>query len=98
MYGQTAVGNDGMTKGCVGNDYQPCDNNAATECVGKEADNYVYKLVEPGETCDNFGILKLTLSFPINCILLDYANILSLLLNTICVSVLLHDIQKHVFG
>ena len=67
MYGQTAVGNDGMTKGCVGNDYQPCDNNAATECVGKEADNYVYKLVEPGETCDNFGILKLTLSFPILC-------------------------------
>ena len=39
----------GQPDQCVGGDFATCDDNAATECVGKANANYVYEIVEPGE-------------------------------------------------
>lgn len=33
-------------KDCIGIDYNPCDNNAETECIGKAFRNYIYKIDE----------------------------------------------------
>ena len=35
----------GKSERCIGIDYNPCDDSAETECIGKDKTNYIYELV-----------------------------------------------------
>jgi len=62
FYGECWSGNNALylfardgvaeNKDCVGIDYQPCDDNSKTECVGKAFRNYIYKIKEGGKDID----------------------------------------------
>ncbi len=36
----------GSSDRCIGPDFKACDDSAVTECIGKDATNYIYQLVK----------------------------------------------------
>ena len=39
----------GISDSCIGVDFESCDDNSDTECVGQRLANYIYKIPDPNE-------------------------------------------------